>query len=104
MPWFGSPTSYASGYISAHRTVAVSQSLTTAPSSPPTYWMGLLTCGSSGSSCGNTVATDIKKILPVNHSGYPEVPDGLALAGPEPAGRQLEVAAVAWNQCAATRE
>src|SRR5690606_21347758 len=50
----GSPTSYASGYISAHRTVVPSQSLTCAPSSPPTYWIGLLTSGSSGSSRGHT--------------------------------------------------
>jgi hypothetical protein len=40
--------------MSAHRTTAASQSLTTEPSSPPTYWIGLLTCGSNGSSRSNT--------------------------------------------------
>ncbi len=54
MPWFGSPTSYASGYISAQRTSTESQSLTTELSSPPTYWIGLATEASSGSSRGKT--------------------------------------------------
>src|SRR5215831_13095937 len=36
--------------MSAHRTSAASQSLTTEFSSPPTYWMGLRTSGSNGSS------------------------------------------------------
>src|SRR6516165_1448554 len=40
--------------MSAHRTSAASQSLTTEFSSPPTYWMGLRTSGSSGSSRGYT--------------------------------------------------
>ncbi len=53
------PTSYASGYISAHRTSAASQSLTTEFSSPPTYWMGLRTSGSSGSSRANTDSAPI---------------------------------------------
>ena len=44
-PWLGSPTSYASGYISAHRTAADSQSLSCAFSSPPTYCTGLDTRG-----------------------------------------------------------
>ena len=56
-PWFGRPTSYASGYMSAQRTCAESQSLTVALSSPPTYWIGLLTLGSSGSRRANTDST-----------------------------------------------
>src|SRR6476620_8012507 len=57
-PWLGTPTSYASGYISAHRVVSsvpsgpwppTCQSLTVELSSPPTYWMGLLTRSSRGS-------------------------------------------------------
>src|SRR6478735_10758860 len=57
-PWLGTPTSYASGYISAQRVVSSSpagpcpatcHSLTVEFSSPPTYWMGLLTRSSSGS-------------------------------------------------------
>src|SRR5215475_14345959 len=56
-PWLGSPTSYASGYISAHRTATESQSLTVEFSSPPTYWIGLPTSGSSGSSRGNSDST-----------------------------------------------
>src|SRR5215472_5897790 len=59
MPWLGSPTSYASGYIRAHRTSAASQSLTTEFTSPPTYWTGLRTSGSSGSSRGYTDGTGI---------------------------------------------
>src|SRR6516225_8601787 len=59
MPWLGKPTSYASGYIRAHRTSAASQSLTTEFSSPPTYWTGLRTSGSSGSSWGYTDGTGI---------------------------------------------
>jgi hypothetical protein len=58
-PWLGSPTSYASGYISAQRTVASppqSQSLAVEFSSPPTYWMGLPTCSSNGSSAAHTEA------------------------------------------------
>src|SRR5688500_9560271 len=52
MPWLGSPTSYASGYMSAHRTAADSQSFTCAFSSPPTYCTGFETRGSSGSRSG----------------------------------------------------
>src|SRR5438094_10562078 len=52
-PWLGNPTSYASGYMSAHRTAADSQSLTCAFSSPPTYCTGFETRGSSGSRSGN---------------------------------------------------
>src|SRR6476661_285497 len=57
-PWLGTPTSYASGYISAQRVVSSSppgpwpptfQSLTVELSSPPTYWIGLLTRSSRGS-------------------------------------------------------
>src|SRR6476660_8284970 len=57
-PWLGTPTSYASGYINAHRVVSsvpsgpwppTFQSLTVELSSPPTYWMGLLTRSSRGS-------------------------------------------------------
>src|SRR6478609_1225729 len=57
-PWLGTPTSYASGYMSAQRVVSSSppgpwpptfQSLTVELSSPPTYWMGLLTRSSRGS-------------------------------------------------------
>src|SRR5215469_17829700 len=59
MPWLGSPTSYASGYIRAHRTSVASQSLTTEFTSPPTYWTGLRTSGSSGSSKGYTDGTGI---------------------------------------------
>src|SRR5687767_7225984 len=51
-PWLGSPTSYASGYMSAHRTAADSQSFTCAFSSPPTYCTGFETRGSSGSRSG----------------------------------------------------
>src|SRR3984957_11558631 len=40
--------------MSAPRASAASQSLTTEFSSPPTYWMGLRTSGSSGSSRSNT--------------------------------------------------
>ena len=59
MPWLGRPTSYASGYIRAHRTSAASQSLTTEFSSPPTYWTGFRTRGSSGSSRLYTESADI---------------------------------------------
>src|SRR5215469_4546951 len=59
MPWLGRPTSYASGYIRAHRTSAASQSLTTEFSSPPTYWTGFRTWGSSGSSRLYTESADI---------------------------------------------
>ena len=52
-PWLGRPTSYASGYIRHQRTSTSSQSLTTLFSSPPTYWIGLLTLASSGSSRSN---------------------------------------------------
>src|SRR5580704_18380704 len=41
----------------AQRTSVASQSLTTELSSPPTYWMGLRTSGSSGSSRGYTDCT-----------------------------------------------
>src|SRR5215207_8027225 len=58
-PWLGRPTSYASGYISAQRTRAECQSLTVALSSPPTYWIGLLIDGRSGSRRGNTDSTDM---------------------------------------------
>src|SRR5680860_937779 len=53
-PWLGSPISYASGYIRAHRTSVSSQSFNVELSSPPTYWMGFCTVGSSGSSLENT--------------------------------------------------
>src|SRR6478735_1185238 len=62
-PWLGTPTSYASGYISAHRVVSsvpsgpwppTFQSLTVELSSPPTYWMGLLTRSSRGSRALNS--------------------------------------------------
>ena len=53
-PWLGRPTSYASGYIRHQRTSTASQSLLTLLSSPPTYWIGLLTLASSGSSCSNS--------------------------------------------------
>ena len=53
-PWLGWPTSYASGYIRHQRTSQDAQSLTTEFSSPPTYWMGLETRASSGSSRGNS--------------------------------------------------
>src|SRR5690606_32436981 len=46
--------------MSAHRTLAVSQSLTWAPSSRPTYWIGLLTRGSSSSNRGHTVSTAMR--------------------------------------------
>src|SRR5580698_3500049 len=64
MPWLGSPTSYASGYSSAQRTSASSQSLTTEPTSPPTYWTGLRTRGSKGSRAGYSESTGI-------NTGYP---------------------------------
>ena len=50
----GSPTSYASGYISAQRTSRASQSLTVALSSPPTYWIGLLHPGQQRLQRGKT--------------------------------------------------
>src|SRR3954471_6117421 len=53
-PWLGSPTSYASGYMSAQRTSQLAHGLTVELSSPPTYWIGFCTCGSRASSCGNT--------------------------------------------------
>src|SRR6478735_11606736 len=62
-PWLGTPTSYASGYINAHRVVSsvpsgpwppTFQSLTVELSSPPTYWMGLLTRSSRGSRALNS--------------------------------------------------
>src|SRR3954470_14602945 len=56
-PWFGTPTSYASGYMSAQRTTALSQSLTVAFSSPPTYCTGFETRGSRGSNMGKTDST-----------------------------------------------
>src|ERR1700734_733167 len=59
MPWLGNPTSYASGYIRHQRTVASSQSLIWALSSPPTYWTGLRTFGSSGSRRGQSDSTGI---------------------------------------------
>ena len=43
--------------MSAQRTCAESQSFTVALSSPPTYWIGLLTLGSSGSRRENTDST-----------------------------------------------
>src|SRR5690242_18436532 len=43
--------------MSAQRTLTESQSLTRALSSPPTYWIGLLTLGSSGSSRANSDST-----------------------------------------------
>ena len=64
-PWFGTPTSYASGYMRAQRTVSSSpegpkppqfQSLVVEFSSPPTYWMGLPTRSSSGSRAGQIEA------------------------------------------------
>src|SRR6478735_12008832 len=67
-PWLGTPTSYASGYISAQRVVSSSpagpcpptcQSLTVEFSSPPTYWMGLLTRSSSGSRSAHRDSPDI---------------------------------------------
>src|SRR5579875_651645 len=39
--------------MSAHRTATESQSFTRALSSPPTYWIGLLTSGRSGSRRAN---------------------------------------------------
>src|SRR5215207_8847876 len=56
-PWLGRPTSYASGYIRHQRTSTESQSLTVLLSSPPTYWIGFCTRGSSGSSRGKTDST-----------------------------------------------
>src|SRR6476619_2782026 len=67
-PWLGTPTAEASGYIRAQRTVRASpdgpyppqsQSFTVELSSPPTYWMGLLTCSSSGSRTGKTDTPDM---------------------------------------------
>jgi hypothetical protein len=58
-PWLGSPTSYASGYISAQRTSTEPQSLFVALSSPPTYWIGLPTDGRRGSRRGNNDSTDM---------------------------------------------
>src|SRR4051812_50221658 len=51
-PWLGSPTSYASGYISAQWTATSSHSLTWEFSSPPTYWIGLETWARRGSRRG----------------------------------------------------
>src|SRR3954453_17739289 len=62
-PWLGRPTSAASGYISARRTVpspATSQSLTWLLSSPPTYWTGLPTWESRGSSRSKSDSTGIR--------------------------------------------
>src|SRR6185369_4036908 len=83
-PWLGRPTSYASGYISAHRTVVASQSLRTDPSSPPTYWIGLLTRGSRRSSWSNTDETVIWPSL-FNHRGYASGRDALFLCPPSSA-------------------
>src|SRR5882757_944950 len=69
-PWFGSPTSYASGYISAHRTLTESQSLLTELSSPPTYWIGFCTPGSSGSRRGNRDSTVIRELPVGGQSAY----------------------------------
>lgn len=63
MPWLGSPTSYASGYIRHHRTSQASQSLTWELSSPPTYWIGFCTSGSSGSRRSNSDSTGMGKAL-----------------------------------------
>src|SRR5690349_13338787 len=43
--------------MSAQRTATASQSFTTEPSSPPTYWIGLLILGSNASSRPNTDST-----------------------------------------------
>src|SRR3954463_3674195 len=56
-PWFGTPPSYASGYMSAQRPAALSQSLTVAFNSPPTYCTGFETRGSRGSNMGKTDST-----------------------------------------------
>src|SRR4051812_8173877 len=57
MPWFGRPTSYASGYISAQWTATESHSLLREFSSPPTYWIGLPTRARSGSRRSNRDST-----------------------------------------------
>src|SRR5512132_4286977 len=62
-PWLGSPTSYASGYMRHQRTSALSQSLTTELSSPPTYWIGFCTRGRSGSRRGNSDSMGMRKDL-----------------------------------------
>src|SRR5688572_16129661 len=55
--------------MSAHRTCAESQSLTVALSSPPTYWIGLLTLGSSGSRRANTDSTGMQNSVTALHLG-----------------------------------
>src|SRR5436190_14050741 len=50
--------------MSAQRTAAPSQSFTVAFSSPPTYWIGFCTEGSSGSSRANTDSTGITADTP----------------------------------------
>src|ERR671915_446322 len=83
MPWLGSPTSYASGYMSAHRTATDSQSFTCAFSSPPTYCTGFETRGSSGSRSGNTDGA----VMLVQGSRVLGERAGAGQADPHPGGR-----------------
>src|SRR6476659_742502 len=109
-PWLGTPTSYASGYISAHRVVSSSpsgpwpptfQSLTVELSSPPTYWMGLLTRSSRGSRALNRDSPGIPPwyvglTLHRKHGEPPSSPTGTAWrapAGARPAGTVLDLPA-----------
>jgi hypothetical protein len=69
MPWFGSPTSYASGYIRHQRTSVATQSLTVELSSPPTYWIGLLTVASSGSNRSKSEAGAVSGAVVVTTPG-----------------------------------
>src|SRR4051794_40752846 len=82
-PWLGRPTSYASGYISAHRTSVASHSLTVEFSSPPTYWMGFWTCGRSASRRGKTDSTGISATF---ISGLGESPGASAPGRHDPQG------------------
>src|SRR5215472_10193733 len=60
--------------MSAHLTSAASQSLTTEFSSPPTYWTGLRTRGSSGSRRAYTDSTGIPPPYRRPHSTDGEPP------------------------------
>src|SRR3954447_306171 len=83
-PWLGRPTSYASGYMSAQRTVsspATSQSLTRLLGPPPTYWTGLPTRESRGSSRSKSDSTGMRGLSP----GRTRTPSSLTRAPPAPA-------------------
>src|SRR4051794_12291938 len=93
-PWLGRPTSYASGYIRHHRTSAASQSFTVEFSSPPTYWIGFCTLGSSGSRRPNSDSTGMAgdDLTELTAAGldrtYQRNPAGAGSAG---AGAQVDV-------------